>query len=578
MIELTIGGVAVDVPIGTTLALTWQSNLLGDIKKITGNKSATINLPMTTVNREVFAVAEVPATDGIKARKRLPATLIIDGVKVFDDGYAVLLSVGDTYEVALVWGVVTALTAMADDDTRLNEADWFVWQNYVAGTPGWILLSNTPSPAATQTQIDWRWLSYNTEVEPGDAVNVPPFLPCVRTDYIMAQIASHYGVTFDLPASAWSWMAPLYVMMTTAKTLDGNHGIGVNWSFTTNNYSWQLQSERIPWFKYTHGNTYEYTASMDMSIKVTGRLTGDVPFWISINNTGGDVASTYDGDLGKYVCNYAIEKDMEAGEGFYVYIYTNPYPHSFAAFTMEAIIITVTGAGDAQIIDDGMNRYNLTANLPAMTAVDFVKEITLRCGLFAHKAVGSTVYFVSIADMLSQTPQPLPDPVSVERIAWSWGDYAQKNLLTHTTDDGGDNKGIGTILVNDETLAVESEMFGSRFGLEYNGSWLHLYKHDEPTDPWEYINPAPRLGYRDGMSVRSDGLSWSELINTNLAGWQSLLYEPTVIKARFKMTMLEVVNLSMAKPVHVGRLGRDYAVISITSADGGMFDFELLQI
>ena len=117
MIELFVRGQAVDIAPSTKITLNFASNIFGDISKITPSNSFTINLPKTPKNKRIFGMAMNTSAP----YRRWEAELYINGIAVVDTAYLVMLSVGDTYEVALYWGVVTALQNLKDSDKTLAD-------------------------------------------------------------------------------------------------------------------------------------------------------------------------------------------------------------------------------------------------------------------------------------------------------------------------------------------------------------------------------------------------------------------------------------------------------------------------
>ena len=121
MIELRIEGQAVDVAPDTKITLNFNSNIFGDISKITPSNSLTITLPKTPKNAKVFGAPSVVGGSSIAPYRRWNAELYVNGVAMVDTAYAVLLSVGESYEIALYWGVVTALSTLKDNDNTLAD-------------------------------------------------------------------------------------------------------------------------------------------------------------------------------------------------------------------------------------------------------------------------------------------------------------------------------------------------------------------------------------------------------------------------------------------------------------------------
>ena len=110
-----------DTAPNTKITLNFNSNVFGDISKIQPSNSLTISLPKTPTNSKVFGVPAVVGGSSNAPYRRWNAELYVNGVAVVDTAYAVLLSVGDSYEIALYWGVVTALSTLKDSGKTLAD-------------------------------------------------------------------------------------------------------------------------------------------------------------------------------------------------------------------------------------------------------------------------------------------------------------------------------------------------------------------------------------------------------------------------------------------------------------------------
>ena len=147
MIELRIDGVAVDIAPNTQITLDFNSNAFGDISKIVSNKSFTIQLPKTPHNRKIFGDPGVLGGASNAPYKRWNAELYVNGVSVIDVAFAVLLSVGTSYEVVLYWGVISALETLKNSDKTLRDinevldiqyggTDWWKnWEGQIGSSP-----------------------------------------------------------------------------------------------------------------------------------------------------------------------------------------------------------------------------------------------------------------------------------------------------------------------------------------------------------------------------------------------------------------------------------------------------------
>lgn len=119
--ELYIDGVLVDVSENTSVALTINSNLFGDVSKIASNNTYTIKLPRTAKNEGIFFGAARVQHGGADARITHTARYIVDGVPVIDNGVAQLLSAGDEFEISISWGVFPKIEDIINGNKTLKD-------------------------------------------------------------------------------------------------------------------------------------------------------------------------------------------------------------------------------------------------------------------------------------------------------------------------------------------------------------------------------------------------------------------------------------------------------------------------
>jgi hypothetical protein len=111
----------------------------------------------------------------------------------------------------------------------------------------------------------------------------------------------------------------------------------------------------------------------------------------------------------------------------------------------------------------------------------------------------------------------------------------------------------------------------------YDIQSLHLYEKDE--SDYELRDIATRIGaISGGNNVIAATTDWGYITSQYYTAMMQILRKPEVIKCNIHITLLEVVNLDIARPVYINRLGRRYAVLSIEMRGKDTFTFELLQL
>lgn len=603
--ELFINNQRADLPNDSDFSLSWESNLFSDVSKITSNSSTTINLPKTATNCKIFEAADVPTMQSAKVRKYLSARLVVDGVEMISDGYAVLMSYGDSYEVALTWGVLEGYKALSEDDEKLNEMTGFA---YTSGS--WTQLSTSPSTSATAEQTDWKYLYYDAgNTSPGtatlttDSKLVSPQLPVVSVKWLLEQLQTRYGITFEVPEESAQLIALMYVVLTTAKFSSDDGYIKAIGELDVIDHIDDEGFDPTTDVRYTTEYSIPDTGMdmIELETSSTGkkviRMTGDAKINFALHFEGavafvigsswGTFSSAWDTVARCYIVDIDLtEQDVEKGDVIlFDLMPASSLNSDYGHFKEQPLTATIKVEADGNVyVGQG---YPIQPNLPKMKAIEFIKEIMIRLGLFAVYTSDKTVLkFIKADTLIKGELQELPTPISVTNVEWTFGDYGQNNTMKYTTDDGGAVEGKGTLVVNNETLDAEKELFSSKFGMLSGTNSIDLYDHDIDTDSesgktkvtYSYINPAQRLCYQNGYAATSEGLSFDEIINNHYKAYQSIIYEPLVIEASFRLSPLVVKNLDMTRPVFIRSLGETFGIIKITSANNGIYTFELIKI
>ena len=112
MMQLICNGVRLDLPSGSGLQFT-HDNPLFSFDKLSCERTTQFKLPRTETNDRVFALARVPAYDGVGMRRKFAAQLV-DGTLV-KDGYLYVGSwSGTEYNAVFVTGELVGLQRLRD--------------------------------------------------------------------------------------------------------------------------------------------------------------------------------------------------------------------------------------------------------------------------------------------------------------------------------------------------------------------------------------------------------------------------------------------------------------------------------
>ena len=120
--RLYIDGQMVDIDEDTKLTLNIKSNMFQDVSKLVSNRTFSVKLPKTVRNQRIFEHADkVQDGGGGFPYKMHSARYFRNGVQLIGDGRAVCLSVGDSIEISIVWGLFPAFTDIQSKGTTLNQ-------------------------------------------------------------------------------------------------------------------------------------------------------------------------------------------------------------------------------------------------------------------------------------------------------------------------------------------------------------------------------------------------------------------------------------------------------------------------
>lgn len=119
--QLYIDGILMDMSEETAITLDIKSNLFRDITKMTANTTYTINLPKTAHNMAVLEFAGKPSTSSKYPYIFHTARYFRNGLEIIRNGRASVLSVKETIEISIYWGLFPALETLQSSDLKLNE-------------------------------------------------------------------------------------------------------------------------------------------------------------------------------------------------------------------------------------------------------------------------------------------------------------------------------------------------------------------------------------------------------------------------------------------------------------------------
>ena len=615
---LFIDGELVDMDDNTKVTLNYKSNIFSDLSKIVSNNSYTIKLPGTVHNQRIFGHADLPASGSTYPRVFHKARYFRNGVEILSDALAVLISSGETFDVALTWGNAAVFEPLVKSEKKLNElkdsGEYLVW-NKEAGYGNY-----------EQGNYLYSKANYGVDMN-ADGANVWAF-PAVRIPFIIGLIENEYGVKINIPYQQNTLTNRLLTLCETKKESDlvlknnpfklafRRLGLGLidryimftQSSDQSTNYIGEVFDVTVGREAYSVFKQKSKSDSMNLSCSATIKASG-----VSIvepNNTFIEVLhKKSDGtELTRRFSGYAsltsplsiditFQTEFQSDENSELFFKVIPQP---GATISDDVLFTsnIWFKAGGNIGYGG--RFPIIPNLPNIKVVDFLKNITQMVGLFASpnisdksisffnvdKIIGNKRYAIDVTTrVIAETKENRP-----RGIKYTIDGLARNNRFDYKRNDELKGDYSGVITVADETIYFEKDAVKMEFGAsdEYRGlAEVPIYEYDKDGKINEK-NIDARIFAEEGWSGKSelhfdsetspDSLSWNELIPKYYRGYQEIVSSPIIINEKIELTDIELKTLDMTIPFYLGQYGRYYAIISVKAEDTGICECQLLQL
>ncbi|MBR2030628.1 MAG: hypothetical protein IKA04_00195 [Alistipes sp.] len=622
MVELRIGGQAVDTAPNTKITLNFNSNVFGDISKIQPSNSLTISLPKTPTNSKVFGAPAVVGGSSIAPYRRWNAELYVNGVAVVDTAYAVLLSVGDSYEIALYWGMVTALSTLKDSGKTLADINevleikyggenwWQSWEGsygktlagvanggllnavYEAGIED--LRNNTTARAQVALLPSARasWLWNNIVADNGLNVSKPSqftqmlsklALPFTQHRTTMAEQYSTNFTKANIQTRDNDAIATFHTAATTA----------ISPYFTIENDTIELKVKNIrkKFDSAVYRASESHTAFFEVS--ASGIRNRDInPFesFLYIRKNGEDVAKVSLGHFAAFSTTATASIELEKGDVVFAYIYASAIISS-PNLSINSASLKVERQEDRDQVMGGM--INTRDNLPDISQLDFVKAMCAMFGLWAT-IVDGVVHLVRFVDFYTQTAIDWSHKLvgtgdgDAANTTYTLADYAQRNILRYKEDDTVKVDASGALVVDNDNLDREKDMAQMPFAASDGNTIPHLkWKDDDSTTgEVEEVDVEQRIMVlKEQFSVVAttaslsfDGLQFSQLIPEYYNTWQKIMRNPIVIEEKVQLSEIDIKTLDFRKPIYLQKYGAQFVVDKVQWSEGEPSSVTLVKL
>jgi hypothetical protein len=567
----------------------------------------------------VFGAPSVVGGSSIAPYRRWNAELYVNGVSVVDTAYAVLLSVGDSYEIALYWGVVTALSTLKDNGKTLadiNEVltikyggeNW--WKNWEGayGETSYGAKSSYLINAVYESGIED--LRNNTTARAQVAL-----LPSVKVAWLWDNIVADNGLTIEKPAKFTQALAKLALPFGSHKTF-GGETFSANYLKSNTRYSKQWEAgvitlhtfDSVPssvYFEATNAvvpimvslDKAEFDAGIFRSssegkvrftIRVTGQRDATSFPTLNIEHRGSDNSSIKGVNVGlSQVFDNELLLEVEMNEGEYILPYiewidtTGKNNPDGVRVSSASVKVQAQYADEEVQVMGGM--INTRDNLPDISQLDFVKALCAMYGLWAT-LIDGVVHLVSFADLYAQTPIDWSHKLvgtgdgDAGKTTYTLADYAKRNILRYKEDDTVKVDASGALVVDNDNLDREKDMLTLPFSASDGNVIPHLkWKDDDSTtDEVEEQKVEPRIMILSERitttniyaNLSFDGLKFSQLIPEYYDFWQKIMRNPIVIDEKVRLSEIDIKMLDFRKPIYLQKYGAQFAIDKVQWSEG----------
>lgn len=589
--ELYIKGERVDLR-DDEITLNFESNLLGDISKITASNSYTITLPRTDKNIRLLEFPDVAGHESYMMRDYFNAEYYRNGVKLFD-AKAVLISCSeDGFDVALTWGMSEKFIQLMNDDKSIQEfADMALpWNS-----------STTYDNGLVNGQLSHGYIRHNAGIDVDsnrDKIFIHPSVNCMR---LLEEIASYYGLTMDW-GSYKQYIELLYLPLISQKASSKYNFFEANITGTLDSdikYVKFTQINRVDGINISNTETYGdvvriYETSLDWEL--------DILIYTNKHNTLNVV------ELAFYSNAQYIKSLQISSNDIGLCAYKGVIPFDITEYSNITIRIRINNGAllgfiksyikifseDVQSVSYNQY-YPIGSNLPDISVVDFIKQICWLFGLFAIKS-DTGVYFISVNKIIDNKDKAVdwskklvPTGWTAKETSYTFGDFAQKNYFRYEENENA-KSADGYMVVQNKTLDHEKDLVKLPYtagGDNGDMRAVPYFKWSEDGTTVELEDCGDRImqlvisfdsqGKEDARLDFSDLKFQNRVSRFGLSSYQDLIKSPFVIKDTFRLTEIDLKNLDYTIPVYIERYAAFFAIISIKS-QGDYSECELLKL
>lgn len=581
------------------IVLNRQVGKAADMGAILQGYSYTVQLPKTPENLFNIGFSHIPNVDTVYPHSEHPATLIREGITLFDDGVALIKSVGETIEVQLTWGINKRLNALGNmklkelpvsdymkwnKDFRQSETDYLKWVCKLDNEPRYQFIHHM-RPAV---KVSWLFdaicgdhvmnSSYRAEIE-----KLWMMLPSTKGDEIIAS-----RLKFNLSGQAMS------------NDMLGNFPhIKLNTIYTQ--YSYDL--------RFMLGDTNAEPHFVRLPLGGRYRIKGTVT---PVNPGSGSSflfgLASKDKVVAKEKPTFDLTENFKPNQTIfdeYIFVAENQDVMfgitdivNIGSFSINLAITYEPEKAQDYANTNYLLDYPIKENLPDITCVQFVKSVMALFGLYSQHVEGVLTFF-SVDDILGNKEQAidLTDQLisNSDKLEYSLG-LTQNNALKWAEDDLVE-KGYGDHTFSADTYEkAENVVFQQPYAATKDRCILYakdaqgeyeLLKTEKPrllslagTETWLAIGLQPQFPSTQSTfsTFTFEPLKYSTLYGKYWQGYNGVFAtQPRVCTRKAYFSSLFVQKLDFSIPVYAE--GNYYMLVSVRNyQQSGLAELELALI
>lgn len=637
--ELYVNDSLCDLSDDSSITLLFQSPIFSELDAIQSNRSYEICLPLTNRNRAIFGNSDRADVYSRHPYTKMPARLYMDGVTLFDSGYAVITSIDEAVNIVLTWGNVDNFQPLFDEDLAdldFGDDSFVVW--------------NRGSQMRVANQIESVGFMPVSFIKGGSA---KPFSdmqyvhPSIYVRRILQAIEERHGITieqkerlckdtdgndlviplsrleqgeFTITVDETIYLGALFGY-TGVPTLVGSSSI----AYDGEDDNGALKTYRFEWPKEI--DTLYIASGGEDAIGVTHNGVSELPLGLrfdielyALDDNGAPMpnpriltrAFNYknEGNTQRFYGETAIPLSGEGSNGFILQL--SAYNDDIEFIKGSRLYISSRPISFYDSTDDATSRnsgrFYAAPNLPDMSQGEFINQLLKLAGLFAYPdtAEVDTIKLLSVDDIMKAdivdwssriVAAHSDDAARPEISEFSNDDFGQRNTLDYDNDDDVQIRTLGVINIDDETLEKEKELVELEFSASMNkyyqdtGAGIYsatmalvpIYEIDED-GKGNFSDVNPRILSTDNFGIVARFPSCLRfggddgIVARRYASYAKILQNYRMVTVQMRLSPVDLANVSFKNRIYIGCFGQLYALYSIETSDTDVCEVKLLQL